>query len=211
MTMSTTPRQRSALRRAAGAGATAAALALGLAGCGGGGNPIGNPPLVDNPGTTGGQKLSFAYFQRCIYPVFQAPLQININGAVSTNTCAASGCHDNSNGTGGAFRVFPGAQLVALTDPADTIRATDMYRTFYSAQGATVIGSPSASRLLAKPLVAGVLHGGGTIFASAQDPNARLLAYWITHPSPSGQDEFSVASNSLFAGNDPVNGACNTQ
>jgi hypothetical protein len=203
MTMSSTPRRRTRLRRLTGAGLAA----LALASCGGGGNPLGNPPLVDNPGATGGQKLSFAYFQRCIYPIFQAPLQINISGAVSINTCAASGCHDNSNGTGGAFRVVQGAQAVPLTGTPDAIRATDMYRNFYSAFGATVIGSPGQSRLLNKPLVDGVLHGGGLIFANAQDPNARLMQYWITRPWP---DEFSSAANGMFAGNDPQNGACNT-
>ena len=36
-----------------------------------------------------------------------------------------------------------------------------MYKNFYSAQGAVVLGSPTQSRLLTKPLVQGVLHGGG--------------------------------------------------
>lgn len=210
MTMSKTHRRQLPLRRLAG---VSFAL-LALASCGGGGNPLGNPPLVDNPGATGGQKLSFAYFQRCIYPILQAPLQININGVVSVNTCAASGCHDNTNGTGGAFRVFQGSQVVDLSNAANTpdvIRATDMYRTFYSAQGAAVIGSPASSRLLTKPLVDGVLHGGGLIFTSASDPNARLIQYWITRPSPVGQDEFSSASASMFTPNDAQTGACNTQ
>src|SRR2546423_7363758 len=111
-------------------GALAGAIAL--AGCGGGGsNPLDNPPLVANPGITGGQKLSFAYFQRCINPIFLAQLQINNNGVVSTNTCAGSGCHDTVTGTGGAFRVVPGAQPVDVTDPANTpdvIRASDTYK-----------------------------------------------------------------------------------
>jgi hypothetical protein len=186
-----------------------------LASCGGGGsNPFGNPPLVDNPAGTTGQKLSFVYFQKCINPIFLAQLQINVNGVVSTNTCAGSGCHDNATGTGGAFRVVPSAQAVDVTDPANTpdvIRTADIYKNFYSAQGEVVIGSPSQSRLLTKPQLLNVLHGGGLIFANNQDPNVRLIEYWISHPMPAGQDEFSAAGNALFTPADPATGTCNTQ
>lgn len=186
----------------------------GLNACGGGGNPLGNPPDVLNPASTGGQKLSFEYFQRCVYPILQTPLQVNIGGVVSVNTCASSGCHDNSNGTGGAFRVVQGAAVVNLADAAnspDVVRATAMYLNFYSAQGSSVVGSPGQSKLLNKPLVQGVLHGGGLIFLDGQDPNARVLQYWISRPSPQGQDEFSAAGNSMFTPTDPQTGACNTQ
>ena len=191
---------------------TVAAVAAALAGCGGS-NPFDNPPEISNPPLTTGQKLSFSYFQRCVYPVLQAQLQVNINGVVSTNSCAASGCHDNVNGTGGALRLSP-ATVIDVTDAANTpevIRTSDMYRNFYSAQGEVVIGAPASSRLLNKPLVRGVLHGGGFIFASEQDPNAKLFAYWISRPMPQGQDEFSAAGNALFTPADPVNGACNTE
>ncbi len=194
--------------------AAACLLALGLAACGGdGSNPIGNPPEVSNPVGVTGQKLSFAYFQKCINPIFVARLQINIGGSISTNTCAGSGCHDNTTGTGGALRVVANAQLVDLTNPANTpdvIRASDMYKNFYSAQGSVVIGSPTQSRLLAKPLVLNVLHGGGLIFEDLQDPNARLMQYWMTHPAPNGQDEFSTATYSMFTPAD-LSGTCNTQ
>jgi hypothetical protein len=200
--------------RQTGMRVAAAALVAAAAGCGGSGsNPFDIPPEVSNPAQTSGRKLSFAYFQRCVYPIFQAQLQINVNGVVSTNSCAASGCHDNANGTGGALRLFPAAE-VDLTDPAstpDAIRATDMYKNFYSAQGETVIGSPATSRLLNKPLIRGVLHGGGLIFASDQDPNARAFAYWISRPMPLGQDEFGSAANSMFTPPDPSTGACNTE
>ena len=40
-------------------------------------NPLGNPPVVSNPRRArGGQHLSFAYFQRCINPIFLAQLPI---------------------------------------------------------------------------------------------------------------------------------------
>jgi hypothetical protein len=114
--------------------AVAGVAALQLSGCGGGDtNPFGNPPLIANPAGSTGQKLSFVYFQKCINPIFLAQLQINVNGVVSTNTCAGSGCHDNATGTGGAFRVAPAASAVDVTDPANTpdvIRLSDIYKNF---------------------------------------------------------------------------------
>jgi hypothetical protein len=197
----------------------AAALATGLVvlalgGCGGDSNPLDNPPLVQNPGTTGGQKLSFVYFQKCIQPIFLAQLQINQGGVISTNTCAAAGCHDNATGTGGAFRLIGTAPTVDLANPANTpdvIRMTDMYKNFYSAQGEVVFGAPLTSRLLTKPLTLNVLHGGGLIFLSESDPNAMLIRYWISRPMPQGQDEFSSAASSMFTPADPNVGTCNTQ
>ena len=88
------------------------------------------------------------------------------------------------------MRIVPGAQAVDLADPANTadvIRLSDMYKNFYSAQGSSIIGTPSQSRLLTKPLLRNVLHGGGLIFDNDADPNARLIAYWITHPMPQGR------------------------
>ena len=188
--------------------------ALLLASCGGDGNPLDNPPTVQNATTTGGQKLSFVYFQKCVQPIFLKQLQINQNGVVSTNTCAAAGCHDNVTGTGGALRLIGSAQPVDMTNSANTpdvIRATDMYKNFYSAQGEVVFGAPLSSRLLTKPLTLNVLHGGGLIFLSESDPNVMLIRYWISRPMPQGQDEFSSASNSMFTPADPNVGNCNTQ
>ena len=193
--------------------ALAAAAVLALIGCGGGDNPFDNPADVNNPLQVSGQKLSFTYFQKCINPIFLAQLQSNSGGTVATNTCASSGCHDNVIGTGGALRIVPQAQAVDLADPANTadvIRLRDMYKNFYSAQGSVIIGSPTQSRLLAKPLLLNILHGGGLIFESDQDPLARLIAYWITHPVPAGSDEFSP-SNGLFTPADSATGACNSQ
>ena len=183
-----------------------------LAGCGGG-NPFDNAPDIANPPGTSGRKLSFVYFQRCINPIFLAQLRINQNGQISTNTCAGAGCHDDTSGTGGAFRVVPGAQAVDLANPAhtpDVIRTTDMYKNFYSAQGEVVLSAPAESRLLTKPMVKGVLHGGGLIFENDQDPNVKLIRYWIDHPVAQGHDEFSAASSAMFTPPDPVAGACNT-
>jgi hypothetical protein len=206
------------LRRAGprfAAPALAAFLAAVLAGCGGSGsNPFDNPSTVLNPAAPGGQHLSYAYFQKCINPIFLAQLTIQLNGTSSVNTCAGSGCHATATGTGGAFRVVPGAAALDVTDPtntADVIRATDMYKNSYSAQGEVVNGSVTQSRLLVKPLLQGVLHGGGLIFTDLNDPNAKLIQYWITHPAPLGQDEFSTATYSMFTPADPKTGTCNTQ
>jgi hypothetical protein len=189
------------------------AIAAALSACGGS-NPADNPPDVQNPAGLGGQKLSFIYYQKCVQPVFLAPLAINQGGVISVNTCAAAGCHDNATGTGGAFRLLVGAAPIDMTNPANTpdvIRASDMYKNFYSSQGEVVFNAPLQSRLLTKPLLLGVLHGGGLIFTSENDPNARLIRYWISRPMPQGQDEFSSAANSMFESDDPLNGACRTQ
>lgn len=190
--------------------ASMAGVALLLAGCGGGG-PLDNPPLVDNPAGVTGQKLSFAYFQRCINPIFLAALQTTINGVVSTSTCAGSGCHANATGTGGALRIIPEATTVTLpASPANPdatlIRATDMYKNFLSAQGQTVLSDVDLSRLLTKPQVKNVLHGGGLIFESAADPNLKRMQFWISHPQPQGRDEFSTVNDGVLFSS---TGACN--
>jgi hypothetical protein len=66
--------------------------AAALAGCGGGDSPLGNPPSVQNPAGSGGRKLSFVYFQKCIEPILQTP----ITSSSGTNTCASAGCHDTA-------------------------------------------------------------------------------------------------------------------
>ena len=189
--------------------AAAAVLALLLGGCGGG-SPLDNPTSIANPAGAAGQKLSYAYFQRCVNPVLNLQLRVVINGVASTNTCAAAGCHDNTSGTGGALRLFGTAPAVSLTLAPDAVRASDMYKNYYSSLAETVVGNPEQSRLVNKPLVRGVLHGGGLIFDSQDDPAAKLIRYWINRPMPQGQDEFSVAANTMFTPADPVNGACNT-
>lgn len=184
--------------------------AAGLTACGGG--TLDNPPDVINPPPQAtGQKLSFAYFQRCVQPVLNTPLRVVINGVASVNTCAAGGCHDNATGTGGALRLTAGATLQSLAQTPEALRATEMYRNFYSSMGETVIGAPDSSRLLNKPLVRGVLHGGGLVFDSVDTPEARLIRYWISRPMPQGQDEFSTAAAALFTPADPNAGVCNVQ
>ena len=190
----------------------AAIAATTLAGCGGSSsNPFDNPgPIANEPGGTTGQKLSFVYFQKCINPIFLKDLPAQGGG---TNTCAGSGCHALT-GSGGALRLVPTATAVDLTNAANTpdvVRTSDMYKNYYSSQGEVVVGSTTQSRLLTKPQLQGVLHGGGLIFTDPNDPNIKLMQYWITHPAPQGQDEFSAAAANMFTPADPATGTCNTQ
>jgi hypothetical protein len=144
--------------------------------------------VVSNPQSTqGNQHLSFAYFQKCINPIFLAQLQSQ--GSATTNTCAGGGCHDTVTGTGGAFRLIGAAPTLDVSDPANSptvIRASDIYKNFYSAQGMVVVGNTTESRLVVKPLVLGVFHGGGQVLPNENDPNIKLIKYWITHPAPLG-------------------------
>jgi hypothetical protein len=168
-----------------------------------------NAPALTNPAGVNGQKLSFAYFQRCVNPLLNTALAAA--GGGGANTCSAGGCHDNTSGTGGALRLSGTAAAVDASAPADTVRASDVYKNYYSSLGETVVGAPEQSRLLNKPLVRGVLHGGGLIFVSADDATAKTIRYWINRPMPQGQDEFSSAASTMFTPADPVTGACNTE
>ena len=155
----------------------AAIAATTLAGCGGSSsNPFDNPaPIANQPGSTTGQKLSFVYFQKCINPIFLKDLPAQGGG---TNTCAGSGCHALT-GSGGALRLVPTATAVDLTNAANTpdvVRTSDMYKNYYSSQGEVVVGSTTQSRLLLKPQLLGVLHGGWL-----------GLFDIVTHPQQRGQ------------------------
>ncbi len=196
---------KNAGRLSGGPLAAASCAIIGLAACGGG--TVSDAPL------TGTQHLAFAYFEKCVNPIFLKPLQVTLNGVTTTNTCAAGGCHDNATGTGGAFRIIPTAQTIDPTNPANTpdvIRASDMSQNSHSAQAETVICWTGQSLLIRKPLLQSVLHGGGLIFASSQDSNIKLIQYWISNPAPQGQDEFSTATYSMFTPPDPNLGACNS-
>jgi len=183
----------------------AGAVLIGLGGCGGSGNPLENPPTVTESAAASGQSLSFAYFQQCINPIFLASLP-NPNGG-SPNTCSAAGCHNDATGRGAAFRLIPTATPIptasastpaALTESSAQIQTTDMFKNFYSTQAMTIVGNPAESLLINKPLTRGVLHGGGLIFSSDQDPNIKQMEFWISNPLPVGEDEFGPSASSLF-------------
>jgi hypothetical protein len=178
-----------------------------LAACGGG-NPLDNPPGVVNTPGGGGQNLSFVYYQYCVNPALVRQLTLPTGQPAS---CAASGCHDSVRGTGGAFRMEADATAIDLAAvSADEARQAAMYRNFFSAQGSSVIGGPTSSKMLTKPLVQGVLHGGGQVFADASTPEARVISFWISRPMPQGQDEFSSAAASMFSAA-PSSDTCLTQ
>lgn len=180
----------------------ASALVVLLAACGGGGNPLDNPPDISNPGTGGGDKLAFDYFQYCVVPV------VTVNVADPAKNCSNSNCHAPG-GSGGAYRVIAGAALVPGGTPADTARLTDMYKNFHSAANQTVLNAPNDSRLLNKPLNRGTLHSGGAIFASPADPGAAVISFWIANPLPPGADEFSNTNvNARFIGGVPSTANC---
>jgi hypothetical protein len=213
LTLSTMP-ARSALGSLVGSRSAVAVLVFALAACGGG-SALDNAPAINNAAKLGGQKLSFAYFARCVNPVLVTPLPTP--GApppgTGTNTCASGGCHDNITGTGGALRLVGGAVNVNLGAAPDVLRASDMYKNYYSALGSSTVGAPEQSALLNKPLVRGVAHGGGVVFGSAEELAAKTIRYWINRPMPNatdGDDEFSSAANSMFTPPDAATGACNT-
>ncbi|MFO1227246.1 hypothetical protein [Roseateles sp.] len=179
------------------------ALAVVMSACGGGGNPLDNPATIINTSADAGQKLSFAYYQKCVNPILLELLPIA--GTAVTNTCAAGGCHDVNTGSGGALRINPRAAEVVIGATPDAeslaaLRLTEMYRNFRSAQAQVVFAEPAASRLINKPLVRGVLHGGGRVFLDENDPKARTLIYWMSHPVPQGLDEFSAPAPASCAG-----------
>lgn len=178
-----------------------ALAALALAACGGGGsNPLTNPDSVQNTSDTQtARKLSFAFFQKCVNPIVTKP--ITIGGVVTANNCANSGCHDYANGTGNSFKVIAAAAPVDLSNVPNlsdsekaAIRATDIYKNYYSAQGVVIVGAALRSLLLDKPLVLNALHGGGQILPDTNDENVKTIKFWIEHPVANGQDEFSVAA-----------------
>ena len=156
-----------------------------LAACGGSSNPLGNPPVVSNPEQrAGNQHLSFAYFQKCINPIFLAQLQIQ--GTRDHQHLRRRGLSRHGDGHRRRSSVVTGAaQPVDCRDPANTpdvIRASDIYKNFYSAQGEVIVGNAAQSRLLAKPLLLGVLHGGGLIFAERERPQHQADQV-LDHPS----------------------------
>ena len=68
-----------------------AVLIAALSACGGGSNPLGNPAPVNNPALSGGQNLSFVYFQKCINPIILSLLPTPGSATGASNSCASTG------------------------------------------------------------------------------------------------------------------------
>lgn len=196
-------------------GLLATALAsLALGGCGGDAGPTELPPIA-NPDTPPGPRLSYAYFQRCVYPILTTPIVLNTgNGVTRITTCSASGCHGDAPGTGGALKIEPVASPLQLLNPLVTvadIRASPMYRSFLSAERQARPRNPDLSPLVTKPLEQNIAHVGGKNFNDALDPGMRRILYWINNPAGDAQDEFNPSTYAMFTPANPDVGNCNTQ
>jgi hypothetical protein len=139
----------------------ASACAL-LGACGG---DVENAPVSSTGGT-----LCITDFEQCVNPVFDAV----INGRTGQTTCASSGCHDVGAGSGGAFKIFPGA----------TPGSVEMMANFFSAKAFSNLDNPAQSKLLLEPLqgvfsITGT-HTGGDIFPDVNDPCYQAIHEWIS-------------------------------
>lgn len=119
--------------------------------------------------STGGT-LCIADFTDCVNPIFDAV----VNGRTGQTTCAASGCHDVGAGSGGAFKIFPGAA-------PDSV---EMMANFFSARAFSNLDNPGQSKLLLEPLqgvfsITGT-HTGGDIFPDVNDPCYQAIREWIS-------------------------------
>ncbi len=117
-----------------------------------------------------GQSLCLADFEVCVNPIFDATL----NGRLGQVTCAASGCHDQAAGSGGAFKIFANAQ------PA----SNEMLANFFAAKSFANLDDPPQSKLLLEPLqgvtaITGT-HTGGDIFPDTADACYQAIADWIS-------------------------------
>ena len=151
-------------------------------------NPLDNPPTVSNP-TAHRQTSSCPSptSRSCINPIFLAQLPIHSATArldqhlrrrrVATTTPTAPAAR---------FVSCPTRSRSTSPNPANTpdvIRASDMYKNFYSAQG------DGGDRLAdAEPRCSpsrwcnGVLHGGGLVFETAQRSRTRKLIAVLDQP-----------------------------
>ena len=113
--------------------------------------------LGDTPPDIGlcNPKRGFAYFQSDIWPKYLAPPD-------PAKSCARSSCHDNAHG-------LTLQTAMPINDMAN-------YRV---ALGYLNCGNPSASPLLTKPLANGDGHGGGDIFADANDAAVQTFLMWF--------------------------------
>lgn len=125
--------------------------------------------IQPQPVAASGSTLCLADYQRCVNPI----LDTAINGRTGTATCSAGGCHSQNTGSGGAFKIYPGA-----TADSPEIRAN-----FFSARSFANLDDPPSSRLLQKPTagrsasVGG--HAGGDIFPNTSDPCHAAIQQWI--------------------------------
>lgn len=146
-----------------------------LSGCG---NNVGDQPVAAS-----GDSLCLATYQQCINPIFNAVLQ----GRTGTVTCSAGGCHSAATGSGGSFKIIPGA--------ADN--SADMMSNYFSAESLTDLDDPIESLLLEKPtatLNTQIGHAGGDIFPNTSDACFVEIQTWISNRVNSPTDAACASS-----------------
>ncbi|MGI9303872.1 MAG: hypothetical protein ACR2RB_14415 [Gammaproteobacteria bacterium] len=140
--------------------AALAAVLMTLAGC--------DPVTVGEAPRTG-QTQCLADYRTCVDPIFHSVLL----GATGQVTCSAGGCHDNSSGSGGAFKIIPNPGTDA-----------DLAANFNTARAFSNLGRPADSKLLLEPLagtsdISGT-HTGGDIFPGTGDVCYQAIIDWIS-------------------------------
>lgn len=149
------------LSRALGIGAAALAVAVLAPGCGN--------TVDDQPVAASGDSLCLATYQQCINPIFNSVLQ----GRTGTVTCSAGGCHSAATGSGGSFKIIPGAAQ----------NSSDMMSNYFSAESLTDLDDPIESLLLEKPtatLNTQIGHAGGDVFPNTSDACFVAIQTWIS-------------------------------
>ncbi|TDU32015.1 hypothetical protein DFR24_1403 [Panacagrimonas perspica] len=147
------------MRASAGSIVLAAGLLLG--GCD---NTV-NPQPVEASGST----LCVVDYEVCVNPIFDAAL----NGRTGVATCSSGGCHSQASGSGGAFKIHPGA----------TTGSAEMMANYFSARSFANLDDPPGSRLLQKPTAGRSAaiggHAGGDIFPGTTDECHAVIQNWI--------------------------------
>ena len=135
---------------------------LALAGC--------NDDVSVEPVAASGSTLCVADFEVCVNPILDAV----VLGRTGQATCSGSGCHDVNTGSGGAFKVFPGAE------PG----SPEMMSNFFATKGFVNLDAPDQSKVLLEPLqgvfsVTGT-HTGGDIFPDTADACYGAIEQWAS-------------------------------
>ncbi len=117
-----------------------------------------------------GQTLCVADYEACVNPIFDAV----VSGRTGQTTCSSSGCHDVNAGSGGAFKIFPGAE------PG----SPEIMANFFAAKAFANLDNPPLSKVVLEPMqgvssITGT-HTGGDIFPSPADSCASALLDWIS-------------------------------
>lgn len=122
------------------------------------------------PAAAENRTLCYADFELCVSPI----LDQQLSGRSGPVTCAASGCHDQAAGSGGAFKIY--------AQPAPG--SAEMLANFFAARAFANLDDPGQSKLLLEPLqgvssISGT-HTGGDIFPTTGDACYVAIHDWIS-------------------------------